>query len=37
MSWEEQLNGDTLAWLLERDNPGVHYLAMITNYSLRKN
>jgi hypothetical protein len=28
MSWEEQLNGDTLAWLLERDNPGVRYLAL---------
>jgi hypothetical protein len=28
MSWEEQLNGDTLAWLLEHDNPGVRYLAL---------
>ena len=28
MSWEEQLYGDTLSWLLEPDNPGVRYLAM---------
>ncbi|MBT4457569.1 MAG: nitrogen fixation protein NifH, partial [Anaerolineae bacterium] len=28
MSWQEQLNGDTLSWLLEHDEPGVRYLAM---------
>lgn len=28
MSWREQLNGDSLAWLLEPDSPGVRYLAM---------
>lgn len=28
MSWQEQLNGDTLSWLLEKDEPGVRYLAM---------
>ena len=28
MSWQEQLNGDTLSWLLENDEPGVCYLAM---------
>ncbi len=28
MSLQEQLNGDTLSWLLERDEPGVRYLAM---------
>ena len=28
MAWEEQLNGDTLSWLLENDEPGVRYLAM---------
>jgi hypothetical protein len=28
MSWHEQLNGDTLSWLLERDEPGARYLAM---------
>jgi hypothetical protein len=28
MSWHEQLNGDTLSWLLECDEPGVRYLAM---------
>jgi hypothetical protein len=28
MSWDEQLNGDTLSWLLEEDQPGVRYLAM---------
>jgi hypothetical protein len=28
MSWEDQLNGDALSWLLESDSPGVRYLAM---------
>jgi len=27
MSWQEQLNGDSLSWLLEEDEPGVRYLA----------
>jgi hypothetical protein len=28
MSWQDQLNGDSLAWLLEPDEPGVRYLAL---------
>ncbi|HSQ17753.1 MAG TPA: hypothetical protein VLM83_08660 [Anaerolineales bacterium] len=28
MSWQEQLNGDTLAWLLEDNEPNVRYLAL---------
>lgn len=28
MAWQEQLNGDSLTWLLEDDEPGVRYLAM---------
>jgi hypothetical protein len=28
MSWTNQLNGDSLAWLLEPDSPGVRYLAL---------
>ena len=28
MSWQEQLNGDSLTWLLEGDSPGVRYLAL---------
>lgn len=28
MHWQDQLNGDTLTWLLEKDDPGVRYLAM---------
>jgi hypothetical protein len=28
MSWQDQLNGDSLAWLLELENPGVRYLAL---------
>jgi hypothetical protein len=28
MSWQEQLNGDSLMWLLEPENPGVRYLAL---------
>lgn len=28
MSWQNQLNGDPLTWLLEPESPGVRYLAM---------
>ena len=28
MSWQDQLKGDSLTWLLEEDNPGVRYLAL---------
>ncbi|PKO12161.1 MAG: nitrogen fixation protein NifH [Chloroflexi bacterium HGW-Chloroflexi-10] len=28
MSWQDQINGDSLTWLLEADNPDVRYLAM---------
>ena len=28
MSWQDQLNGDSLSWLLEPENPGVRYLAL---------
>ena len=28
MSWQDQLNGDSLSWLLEPDSPGVCYLAL---------
>ena len=28
MSWQDQLNGDPLTWLLEPESPGVRYLAM---------
>ncbi len=28
MGWEEQLTGDSLGWLLEKDTPGVRYLAL---------
>lgn len=28
MTWHDQLNGDSLAWLLEPDAPGVRYLAL---------
>lgn len=28
MSWQEQLNGDPLSWLLEENEPEVRYLAM---------
>ena len=28
MSWQSQLRGDSVSWLLEADNPGVRYLAM---------
>ena len=28
MSWQKQLKGDSLSWLLEPDSPGVRYLAL---------
>src|SRR5690242_3810683 len=28
MSWQNQLDGDPLAWLLAPDSPGVRYLAL---------
>lgn len=28
MSWQMQLKGDSVAWLLEKDDPGVRYLAL---------
>ena len=28
MTWQEQLKGNSLTWLLEPDDPGVRYLAM---------
>ncbi|MCL5611611.1 MAG: nitrogen fixation protein NifH [Chloroflexi bacterium] len=28
MSWQTQLRGDSVSWLLETENPGVRYLAM---------
>jgi len=28
MSWQEQLRGDSLSWLLETESPGVRYLAL---------
>ena len=28
MSWQNQLNGHSLAWLLESEPPGVRYLAL---------
>ena len=28
MSWQDQLNGDSLSWLLEENEPGVRYLAL---------
>jgi hypothetical protein len=28
MSWQDQLKGDSLAWLLEPESPGVRYLAL---------
>ena len=28
MSWQDQLKGDSLSWLLESDPPGVRYLAL---------
>ena len=28
MSWQNQLNGDALSWVLEEDSPGIRYLAM---------
>jgi len=34
MEWQSQINGDSLAWLLESDPPGVRYLALrdLLNY-----
>ncbi len=28
MSWQTQLKGDPVSWLLEKDDPGVRYLAL---------
>lgn len=28
MSWQPQLKGDSVSWLLEKDDPGVRYLAL---------
>ncbi len=28
MSWQSQLKGDSVSWLLEKDDPGVRYLAL---------
>ncbi|MBW6464520.1 MAG: hypothetical protein SCJ94_05015 [Bacillota bacterium] len=28
MTWQKKLKGDSLFWLLEKDNPGVRYLAL---------
>lgn len=28
MTWQKQLKGESLSWLLEKDNPGVRYLAL---------
>lgn len=28
MSWQTQLKGDSVSWLLEKDDPNVHYLAL---------
>ncbi len=28
MTWQAQLRGDSIAWLLEKDDPGVRYLAL---------
>lgn len=28
MHWQNQLNGDSIGWLMEQDNPGTRYLAM---------
>ena len=28
MSWQKQLRGDSVNWLLEQDEPGVRYLAL---------
>jgi hypothetical protein len=28
MAWQDHLNGDSLSWLLEPDDPGVRYLAL---------
>jgi hypothetical protein len=36
MSWQDQLKGNSLTWLLERDSPGVRYLALRDLESLPK-
>jgi hypothetical protein len=36
MTWQEQLNGDTLSWLLEPEDPGVRYLALRDLVGLRQ-
>lgn len=38
MSWQDQLNGSSPSWLLERDEPGVRYLALrdLTDADLRE-
>ncbi len=28
MTWQSQLKGDSISWLLESENPGVRYLAL---------
>ena len=28
MSWQEQINDDSVSWLLEHNSPGVRYLAL---------
>jgi hypothetical protein len=37
MSWQDQLKGDPLPWLLESDSPGVRYLALRDLSELPKN
>ena len=37
MSWQNQLMGDSLPWLLEPDSPGVRYLALRDLLDLPKN
>lgn len=37
MSWQSQLKGDSLNWLLESDSPGVRYLALRDLLDLRDN
>ena len=34
MSWQTQLKGNSVSWLLEMDLPGVHYLALRDLYDL---
>jgi hypothetical protein len=37
MSWQSQLKGDSLSWLVESDSPGVRYLALRDLLDLRGN